>query len=139
MDNIQQSLCDGLQALAHSSFPKVCGGCEQEFETVEEFITKTQTDSSLSSDSGLKETRREDGVMVVELYRRCACGSTLMDAFNNRRSQSDAGEERRQNFEELLNLVGTHYELDRPSARQELLKIFHGGSSEVIKNILPKH
>ncbi|MCK9987662.1 MAG: hypothetical protein AzoDbin1_04134, partial [Azoarcus sp.] len=42
-----------------------------------------------------------DGQVIVELFRNCVCGSTLMDCFRDRRDTSEAGLRRRARFGEL--------------------------------------
>ena len=79
-------LFKGLQALAKSDFPKKCSTCGRTFNTAEEFIQ--QTELIRPEISGLKQSIDDEGLAIVELFRNCPCGSTLMDAFNNRRDMS---------------------------------------------------
>ena len=134
-DSVTDSIYAGLQALAASSFPKKCNNCGRVYHTVESFITETERINN--SVSGLTSSTDEDGSKVVELFRNCVCGSTLMDAFNDRRDLSEKGEQRRNNFDRLLNMVQTNYNIDKSTAREELLKIMRGERSDIIKNILP--
>jgi hypothetical protein len=114
----------GLQALAESAFPKRCNNCGRRFENSEEFIKAT---NKLRPDvSGLKQTINNDGSAIVELFRNCACGSTLMDAFNNRRDLSEKGERRRQRFQELQDYLTEKHHLEPSVARDELLKLMKG-------------
>jgi hypothetical protein len=41
--------------------------------------------------TGLKEGIDEDGASIVEVFRNCACGSTLLETFSDRRDQSPGG------------------------------------------------
>ena len=129
------SIYSGLKALAESSFPKRCNNCGATYQTAEEFIIKTQ--HIRPDHSGLKSSPDDDGSQIVELFRNCSCGSTLMDAFSDRRDLSEAGEARRQNFEKLLVMIQSHYNIERHTAREELLKIMCGEASQIIKHILP--
>jgi hypothetical protein len=91
---------EGLQALAASAFPKHCGYCGRVFATAQDFMQQTQ---SVRKDiSGLKQSFDDDSVAIVEAYRNCLCGSTLMDFFSDRRDISEAGARRRELFEKLL-------------------------------------
>jgi hypothetical protein len=124
-----ETLFANLKALVESSFPKRCRNCGRSYATAAEFATAT---SALSPDrSGLKQTCDEDGKPIIELFRNCVCGSTLMDGFHNRRDLSPAGCKRRQCFDELLRLIQERG-IDSAVARMELLKLMRGQKSEPI-------
>jgi len=128
------TLVAGLRALAEASFPKRCAACGAVYEDVHDYVRSTAPISATRS--GLKQSVGDDGQTIVELFRNCACGSTLMDAFGDRRNLSEAGARRRQRFTELLDyLVGTG--LDRAVARAELLVVMNGGRSEILAGINP--
>jgi hypothetical protein len=114
---------EGLQALAASAFPKHCNYCGRVFDTAADFMQQTQ---SVRQDiSGLKQSFDDDSVAIVEAYRNCLCGSTLMDFFSDRRDISDGGSRRRELFDKLL----PHLEekgLDRAAARAHLLQLLRG-------------
>jgi hypothetical protein len=128
-------LYDGLQALANSAFPKKCNTCGRTFENTEEFVLETE--KLRPSASGLKQSMDDDGSMIVELFRNCTCGSTLMDAFNDRRDLSSKGEKRRKRFAELQTFLVEEHNVDSGIARNELLKVMKGEHSEVLSKILP--
>ena len=122
----------GLQALADSSFPKQCNHCGEIYDSVEDFIKKTK---HLKPEiSGLKQSMDDDESVIVELYRNCECGSTLLDFFTDRRDMSDQGEDRRRQFGELLNKL-TDSGLAEVIARVELIKILRGEVSEILEHI----
>lgn len=122
----------GLRELAESAFPKHCRNCGRTYRNAAEFIAATQPVAP--DKSGLKQSLDDDGRAIVELFRNCVCGSTLMDCFNDRRDLSEAGGRRRQRFAELLDyLVGQG--LERAAARAELLKVMRGQPSEVLRRI----
>jgi hypothetical protein len=124
-----ETLFANLRSLVESTFPKRCGNCGRNYSTAAEFFVAT---SALSPDrSGLKQTHDEDGKPIVELFRNCVCGSTLMGDFHNRRDLSEAGSKRRQRFDELLRLVQERG-IEGAVARQELLKLMRGQKSELI-------
>lgn len=119
----------GLQALSDLSFPKVCATCGQRFETMAEFVSQTE---AIQKSSGLKEDLDDDDKVIVNLFRNCTCGSTLMDEFNNRRDLSSAGLKRREKFGEILDkLVRAGY--DAGTARTELIKVMRGEGSNLLK------
>ncbi|MBB3121716.1 oxidoreductase [Pseudoduganella violacea] len=120
----QQLFFEGLQALAASAFPKHCKTCGRVFATADEFMLQTQ--SIRKSMTGLKEGFDDNNVAIVEAYRNCVCGSTLMDFFSDRRDISDAGLHRRQLFNKLLPHL-QQKGMERIAARDYLLRILRGG------------
>ena len=81
--------------------------------------------------SGLKQSLDDDGSAIVEVFRNCVCGSTLLEVFYDRRDQSPNGLKRRQRFGELLDkLVADGVAHDR--ARAELLKLVRGQPHDLI-------
>lgn len=122
----------GLQALAESAFPKRCRNCGVVYDDAAEFIAATQP---LAPDkSGLKRGTDDDGRALVELFRNCVCGSTLMDCFNDRRDSSEDGARRRQHFNDLIGYLADQG-IEQGLARQELLKVMRGESSALLTNI----
>ncbi|MBT8339511.1 MAG: oxidoreductase [Desulfatitalea sp.] len=122
----------GLRALSEASFPRQCTTCGKRFETVEAFIRATQT--VREGNSGLKSALSETDAPIVELFRNCTCGSTLMDCFNDRRDMSPAGLKRRALFDQLLNLI-TSKGVKRSLARTELLKVLNGENSSLLQKM----
>lgn len=113
----------GLRALAESAFPKSCRNCGRAYRTAQDFISETQP--VRADRSGLRQTYGDDDVAIVELYRNCVCGSTLMDFFSDRRDLSAAGERRRSQFERLLpHLQQNGMSLEQ--ARDYLLQLLRG-------------
>ena len=88
-------LFKGLKALSDATFPKRCAACGMEYTTVEDYIRDTE---DISGQSGLKKGYDDDDKPIVELFRNCPCGSTLMDCFSDRRDLSEAGLKRRKHF-----------------------------------------
>jgi hypothetical protein len=87
--------------------------------------------------SGLKAGMDEDGAAVVDLFRNCVCGSTLMESFGDRRDTSPAGEARRRAFARLLDALMQHgYGADE--ARRELIAARSGHLSERLQDIISK-
>ena len=129
--NRTSQLFDGLKALSDASFPKKCGLCGQTYATVEEYVQKTE---DVSGRSGLKKGYDDDDKPIVELFRNCICGSTLMDCFNDRRDASDSGLKRRKLFGQLKELL-TAKGIEGDVARSELLKLLRGESSPVLEKL----
>jgi len=129
-------LVAGLKALVASAFPKRCNNCGAVYADVDDYVRRTQPISAARS--GLKQSADDDGRTIVELFRNCTCGSTLMDFFGNRRDLSEAGARRRQRFAELHDaLVGAG--LDAAVVRAELLKLMRGEGSDILAHAqLPK-
>jgi hypothetical protein len=116
-------LFDGLKALAEAAFPKRCRGCGRTYDNAEQFLTDTK--SLRNGVSGLKQSVDDDAATIVEVYRNCACGSTLMDFFNNRRDASDAGAHRRGLFEKVISHLETKG-MTRAEGRVYLLGVMRG-------------
>lgn len=128
--NLKQSqeLFDGLKALSDASFPKQCSYCGLEYASVEDYVQKTE---DVNGQCGLKKGYDDDDQPIVELFRNCACGSTLMDCFKDRRDTSDNGLKRRKLFEKLMAML-SHKGVGPSLARVELLKVLRGEHSAVL-------
>lgn len=124
-------LFNGLKALSDASFPKKCAFCGEEYATVEEYVQKTE---DVSGTSGLKKGYDDDDKPIVELFRNCICGSTLMDCFNDRRDVSSEGLKRRELFGKLLKML-TDKGIEGAVARGELLKVIKGEHSPVLEQM----
>ncbi|MGR9115182.1 MAG: oxidoreductase [Gammaproteobacteria bacterium] len=96
----------GLRALLESSFPKRCRNCGRIYESVEQFLAETE--DMPDGRSSLKSSMEDDGSEIVEVFRNCACGSTLMDEFNSRRDDSEQGQRRRAAFDNILVTLRRH-------------------------------
>lgn len=118
----------GLQTFSSNSFPKRCPRCGRRFETVDQFLLETE---GLAHSTGLRESFSDDERTVVELFRNCPCGSTLMEVFGDRRDMSEAGIRRREKFREILKMLVAEG-MEESQARSELLKVLRGGKSEVL-------
>jgi len=126
---LNNDIFEGLKALADSSFPKQCASCGKRYETAEQFLKETE---DLNTKSGLKNSVDDDGSSIVEAYRNCICGSTLMDFFTDRRDLSEKGLYRRKKFGEMLDALVEAGE-DKEQMRVELLKILRGENSDILK------
>jgi hypothetical protein len=122
----------GLRELAESAFPKRCRTCGRVYATPAEFVAATQPVAA--DKSGLKAALDEDGTVVLELFRNCVCGSTLMDTFSDRRDTSAAGTGRRRRFGELHGYLVARG-IDPATAHAELVKVAHGQPSELLRGL----
>jgi len=107
-----------LRALAEAAFPKHCRNCGKVYPTAEDFLQQTQG-------RGLKQSVDDDDMTIVEAYRNCLCGSTLMDFFSNRRDNSASGDHRRALFDKLLPDL-ERKGMSRSEAREHILKLLRG-------------
>ena len=125
-----EALFAGLRALLATTFPKRCANCGRTYVDEADYIG--QTASVPGGASGLKQSRGDDDEVIVELFRNCLCGSTLMDCFADRRDASDVGLQRRTRLGELVDVLVTRG-LDRQLARTELLKVLRGQPSTILR------
>jgi hypothetical protein len=131
LENQNTDFFRNLRAITDAAFPKHCKNCGMTYNGPEDFIAKTE---SLSGKSGLKSSFDDSDATIVELYRNCICGSTLMDFFSDRRDNSEKGAERRRLFDKLLQTLESR-NVVREVARIELLKILRGEKSELIESL----
>lgn len=124
-------LYQGLRSLAESAFPKRCSSCGRVFGTADQFIRETER---VRGQSGLKQSLDDEEAVVLELYRNCPCGSTLMDVFGDRRDLSHLGQERRDRFARVLQTV-LGLGMGEVEARVELLKVLRGESSAALERL----
>ncbi|MFZ1983281.1 MAG: hypothetical protein WAU91_02640 [Desulfatitalea sp.] len=131
MDQNLDTLFEGLKALSESAFPKQCAVCGRTYATVEQFIKETE---SIQKKSGLKSTADDEDQAIVELFRNCPCGSTLMDAFSDRRDISPSGLKRRELFGKLMDML-TQKGVEMARARAELLNFIKGRPSALLEKM----
>lgn len=130
---LDKHIFDGLKALAANAFPKWCSHCGAVYATSEELIDKT---IAPDGKTGLAQEIDEEGYTIVGLYRACTCGHELTGFFDDRRDCSEAGLKRREKFGALLDYV-VERGVERTVARQELLKVLRGHTSEILRKITP--
>ncbi|MCG7991183.1 MAG: oxidoreductase [Candidatus Thiodiazotropha lotti] len=128
------TLLEGLQELSDTAFPRVCTNCGKEYPDLQTFIYETQ---QLEGRSGLMENvgcPDEGDEPIVELYRNCICGSTLMEFFSDRRDTSEAGLQRRQLFDNLLAQL-VEMGVSTEEARNELKLFLSTGKSVLLEKM----
>ncbi len=79
-----------LETTGTFSFPRQCHCCGQVYRDIESYFEATQP-AGLSQ-SGLKQSFDDADATVVEAYRNCQCGSTLLVGFTDRRQKIQANE-----------------------------------------------
>lgn len=89
----------GLKALPFQ-FPRKCNSCGREYQTEAEFLE--QTENLRNGRSPFKESEDDEGGVILEVFRNCVCGSTLMDEFHSRRDNSPEGQKRRAAYAQAL-------------------------------------
>lgn len=134
-DNLNSQFFSDLKTLSESSFPKKCSSCGAVYESSDQFVQETADIPGLS---GLKSGQDDNGVEIVELFRNCVCGSTLMEFYNDRRDTTRAGLRRRELFSKLIDIL-VNKGLPSDHARSELLKIIHGERSLVLEKMGMKY
>lgn len=115
---------EGLQALIDSAFPKKCRNCGYVYETAEQFFAETL--DMPRGRSSLKAAVEDDGSTIVEAFRNCRCGSTLMDEFGCRRDHSERGRQRRIAFDRMLGLLLAR-NIPEADIRAEMINFLRGG------------
>ncbi|MDE2430377.1 MAG: hypothetical protein KGM99_16760 [Burkholderiales bacterium] len=120
----------GLKSLSKRDFPKRCANCGRIYETEDDYIRETHP--LHRERSGLKAGVDHNDAPLLELYRNCDCGSTLLALFADRRDASDTGDQRRQLFNELLEYLAKHG-IERGPAHRELLRVIRGERSAVLE------
>ncbi len=120
-----------LKDIAETTFPKTCSTCGTTYQNSADFLTKTKT--VYGGKSGLKGSLDDNDQPIIELYRNCSCGSTLMNFFSDRRDNSENGNKRRAVFEKLLIQL-EQKGVTRDKGRLEILKLLKGEESELLKS-----
>ncbi len=127
--HIDEGLFAGLRELAESAFPKRCRNCGQEYRSAAEFLAATRP--VRADTSGLKQSVGDEGELIVDLFRNCVCGSTLLESFSNRRDLSEDGIKRRTRFQDMVDkLVAKGCTAE--AARSELLKLMRGQPNDLL-------
>ncbi len=133
MDNTKSSdmsgLYDNLKTLTETAFPKKCATCGQVYKSPDDFINNSE---SIQGSTGLKSTLDDNDTPIIELFRNCVCGSTLMDEFQDRRDLSKQGKKRRDVFKNIMTILAEKG-VPKLQTREELLKFMHGEQSPFLE------
>ncbi|PRC94249.1 oxidoreductase [Solimicrobium silvestre] len=130
MNTAHQNWFAGLKSLSQSDFPKKCACCGRVYQSEEDYFQETK--AIRNAHTGLKVAQDDDDGLLVELFRNCVCGSTLLAFFSDRRDQSDAGNIRRKLFDEVLDYI-VQTGVAPITARTELLRVIHGEQSDMLE------
>ena len=121
-----------LRELAQGSFPRRCNTCGRSYESADELLRTTRP---IAADhSGLKQGLDDEGLAIIELFRNCTCGSTLMDFFQCRRDVSINGVNRRETFDRLARKFADSG-VDIVHAKTEIVKWLQGQDTDRINMI----
>ncbi|MGX5172998.1 oxidoreductase [Aliikangiella sp. IMCC44653] len=124
-------LFEELVALESCAFPKKCQTCGKVFNSVEEYTAETV---EIRGTTGLKASEDDDGSTVLELYRNCPCGSTLLDFFADRRDVTEKGLKRRKAFDTVLEHL-VELGIEREEGRSELKYYMRHKKSELFEKL----
>ena len=120
-----------LKAFDEEGFPKTCGTCGRVYESASAFIANT---TAARAGSALKQSHDENGETVIELFRDCQCGSTLMSPFYSRRGSSDLASKCRHEFDQLIKHM-TDSGHTHASAGEELRHVITGGYADILEQL----
>jgi hypothetical protein len=123
---------EGLRALLDSTFPKTCASCGYVYFSAEQFFIDTQ--DMPHGRSSLRSAIEDDGLIMVEVFRNCRCGSTLMDEFGCRRDQSEIGLKQRLAFDNILRAMQAR-NIAPDVARLEILKYLQGQPNTLVATL----
>ncbi|NQV85828.1 MAG: hypothetical protein HQ492_01985, partial [Woeseiaceae bacterium] len=129
MDNMWHT---GLHARLDTSFPKKCMNCGRIFATAEQYFTETQDINE--HDRGLKSFVDDDTATVVEAFRNCPCGSTLMETFDDHRDSLHEVNTGNTEEKEFVRSMKTNDPVARNASSgslEDLLKSLESGLSEL--------
>lgn len=113
----------GFTPLTGDAFPKTCRNCGRVFADERAFFAGTEPPAHAVSDVRCVHDDSEETEVWLEVFRHCACGSTLMERFHSRRDLSEAGLTRRELFASMLAVL-EQAGLPRAAARARLLQQF---------------
>ncbi len=134
-----ESFYANLKTLVDSAFPKTCPKCGKVYKDSQAFLTETipVRDVSLSERSGLFTMAGASSVAAIGVFRNCICGTTMMADFQDRRDLSSKGNERRAQFEKVVDLL-CERGLAPDEARLALRKLMRGEESPKVEELLGK-
>jgi hypothetical protein len=134
LDSWVQVFYRDLQTFVDTAFPKTCSKCGKVYQDSHAFLTETTPvkDARLEDRSGLFVMEGLRDVASIGVFRNCACGSTLLADYHDRRDASEKGNERRQSFDRLLKDL-CEQGIAEEDARSELRKLLRGEKSQKIE------
>ena len=107
-----------LHTRVKSEFPKPCRKCGKTYESFEQFFYETDE---------IERGTVNYPTIGAEFYlhRNCkeSCGSTLVVVFNDRRDDSELGNQRREVFQNCLDILGQKMGMAECDARNVLFSL----------------
>ncbi len=128
-----------LNTLVDTAFPKTCPMCRKVYQNSYDFLTQTTPvkDAKLQDHSGLFSLEGAYNVAAIGVFRNCACGTTLMADFHDRRDGSQKGHERRERFSAMVQTLSGHG-MNENQAKKELRHALRGQQSTKMNDWLQK-
>ncbi len=126
---------EGLQELYKTAFPRKCANCGREYPNLEVFLAETL---QLKGRTGLLENvgcPEEGDEPIVELYRNCICGSTMMEFCENRRDTSEKGLRRRELYDDLMKQLLAKGIAVEDARKELLLMLRFNQKSQLLENL----
>lgn len=121
---------DTLVAVANT-FPKACKSCGRVYRDAKAFIEQTLPASIAK---GIKPAHGNNGQEILEIFRNCHCGATLMSPFYSRRGSSGLASECRQQFDKLVTQM-TLSGRTQEAAQGELRQVITGGYADILEQL----
>lgn len=128
------SLQQGLTMLLDTAFPCRCSSCGRVYESLDDFVSHAEP---IPKTRGLKAMSAAMASPIEALNRRCACGSTMQQLVQERRSLTPEGRRRRKVFGELMALLASEGWAES-DARAALLMTMRGEKSERLSALMRK-
>ncbi len=118
----------GLKLSAYGAFPKVCANCQRSYASTASFFADTRPPQT--HPTGLMHTEGDAGESLVQAFRVCRCGSSLMQYFRTRRDTSAEGVDRREAFAMFVNQLA-RVGVSTEQARDRLLGCMHQSGTDI--------
>lgn len=118
INQILPSVAEKLETLYADKFPKICNNCGKIFQTREQYLAATST---LKKKNSAQYTKSLD---LVQEYRNCSCGSSLMIYTTDRRDLTAYGLARRELFDTCLERLQHLSSFERGILAEALRKVF---------------
>jgi len=128
-----------LKEMVPTAFPKKCPKCGRVYPDRQAFLTETIPVKDVASQekSGLFSMDGIGSVAAVGVFRNCACKTTLLADFHDRRDTSEEGNQLRARFNSLLQQL-CEQGIDKNEARRELRNALRGYNSDNLTTLLKK-
>ena len=119
----------GLRSLIAGTFPRSCRLCGRVYQTIDDFLLCTQPPVDVP---GISKKQDWGRLPFLEVFRRCECGSGLMEPCEDRRDGTRRGGTKREQFTELLELLH-RADVSAADALSELRKLMRGEDAPILR------